>query len=168
MGQNMHQLIARLGKFPFSGEGRGNRVKSSECAAIFKAMADENRVDIVRYVARHPGVTASILLERLDIAQSTLSHHMKVLTEAQVIVVKRKGKWARYSVNIDTVDRLDRFINGLRSDRSLKARRARAVARALADGEGEGSSPEDSARVIRVDLQKETQAVEWPELIADE
>lgn len=143
-------------------------MKSVDCAAVFKAMADENRVDIVRYVARHPGVTASTLLERLDIAQSTLSHHMKVLSEAQVIVVKRKGKWARYSVNIDTVDRLDRFINGLRSDRSIKARRARAVARALADAEGEAQPGDDKTTVIRVDVAKDNQPAEWSELVAEE
>lgn len=98
-------------------------MKSVGCAAIFKALADENRVDIVRFIARHPGVTASALLDRLDIAQSTLSHHMKVLVSAGLVNVKRKGKWTHYSINVETVDRLERFLNGLRSPRSVKSRR---------------------------------------------
>ena len=80
-------------------------MKSMDGAAVFKALADENRVDIVRFIARHPGVTASALLDRLDIAQSTLSHHMKVLLSAGIVVCKRKGKWTHYSINIETVDR---------------------------------------------------------------
>ena len=98
-------------------------MKSIGCAAIFKALADENRVDIVRFIARHPGVTASALLDRLDIAQSTLSHHMKVLVSAGLVNVKRKGKWTHYSIYVETVDRLERFLNGLRSPRSVKSRR---------------------------------------------
>ena len=38
-------------------------MKSMDGAAVFKALADENRVDIVRFIARHPGVTASALLD---------------------------------------------------------------------------------------------------------
>ena len=84
-------------------------MKSMDGAAVFKALADENRVDIVRFIARHPGVTASALLDRLDIAQSTLSHHMKVLLSAGIVVCKRKGKWTHYSINIETVDRIERL-----------------------------------------------------------
>jgi DNA-binding transcriptional ArsR family regulator len=68
------------------------------------------------------------LLGRLDIAQSTLSHHMKVLADAGLVDVERSGKWTHYSINGVTVDKLDRFVNSLRSDRSLRARRARAAA----------------------------------------
>ena len=100
-------------------------MKSMDGAAVFKALADENRVDIIRSIARHPGVTASALLDRLDIAQSTLSHHMKVLLSAGIVVCKRKGKWTHYSINIETVDRIERFVGALRPARTAKSRRDR-------------------------------------------
>lgn len=102
-------------------------MKSMDGAAVFKALADENRVDIVRFIARHPGVTASALLDRLDIAQSTLSHHMKVLLSAGIVVCKRKGKWTHYSINIEMVERIERFIGALRPARSAKAHRTRPM-----------------------------------------
>jgi ArsR family transcriptional regulator len=97
-------------------------------ADVFKALADDNRVDIVRYVSRHPRTTATELLERLDIAQSTLSHHMKVLVEAKVVTSERVGKWIHYSVNPLMVDRLDRFVTALRQEKQPRGRRPRAAA----------------------------------------
>ncbi len=102
-------------------------MKSMDGAAVFKALADENRVDIVWFIARHPGVTASALLDRLDIAQSTLSPHMKVLLSAGIVVCKRKGKWTHYSINIETVDRIERFVGALRPARTAKSHRARPM-----------------------------------------
>lgn len=117
-------------------------MKSIDSAAIFKALADENRVEIVRCIARNPGVTASSLLDRLDIAQSTLSHHMKVLIGAGIVVAKRKGKWTHYSINLDAVDRLERCVTSLRTPRSLKVRAARR---------GAGQEAEQEPAVIRMD-----------------
>lgn len=96
-------------------------------AALFKALADENRIEIVKTIAKTPGVTANALLRSLNIAQSTLSHHMSVLREAKIINVIREGKWSHYYINLEAVDRIDRFANGLRSDRSQKARRLRML-----------------------------------------
>ncbi|WP_251158558.1 ArsR/SmtB family transcription factor [Caniella muris] len=118
-------------------------MKSMDGAAVFKALADENRVDIVRFIARHPGVTASALLDRLDIAQSTLSHHMKVLLSAGIVVCKRKGKWTHYSINIETVDRIERFVGALRPARPAKSHRARPM----------GEVAETETTVIRMNEQ---------------
>ena len=102
-------------------------MRPPNAATLFKALADDNRIEIVKTIARMPGITANELLRTLDIAQSTLSHHMRVLREAALVNMSREGKWSHYSLNAEAIDWLDRFVNGLRSDRSIRARRFRLL-----------------------------------------
>jgi ArsR family transcriptional regulator len=39
------------------------------------------------------------LLEKMEIAQSTLSHHMKILVESGIISARNEGKWTYYSIS---------------------------------------------------------------------
>lgn len=65
---------------------------------IFKALGDENRLQILRLLNKGE-LCGCELLTSLDIGQSTLSHHMKILSEAGLINCKKMGKWCRYSLN---------------------------------------------------------------------
>lgn len=65
---------------------------------IFKALGDENRLQILRLLNKNE-LCGCELLSSLDIGQSTLSHHMKILGEAGLINCKKVGKWCRYSLN---------------------------------------------------------------------
>lgn len=70
------------------------------CAAIFKALGDENRLHIVRLLrAADEGVCACDLLQKLDITQPTLAHHMKILCAAGLITSRKMGKRTQYSLN---------------------------------------------------------------------
>ena len=117
-------------------------MRPPDAATLFKALADDNRIEIVKTIARTPGITANELLRTLDIAQSTLSHHMRVLKEAALVTMTREGKWSHYSLNIEAIDWLDRFVNGLRSDRSQRARRFRLLNDLKKDAEDETVSRE--------------------------
>lgn len=66
-----------------------------EDAKIFKAFCDENRLMIIALL-RSGEKCACVLLEELEIAQSTLSHHMKILCESGVVGCRKKGKWTYY------------------------------------------------------------------------
>ncbi len=39
------------------------------------------------------------MLEALDISQSTLSHHMKILCDSGVVASRREGKWTHYAIS---------------------------------------------------------------------
>lgn len=65
---------------------------------IFRALGDPHRMQIIDLLAQRE-MNAGELLEPLDIVQSTLSHHMKVLTDSGVVNAVRKGKWTLYSLN---------------------------------------------------------------------
>lgn len=71
-------------------------------AAIFKALADENRIRILKLLSSGEKCACK-LLEELNITQPTLSHHMKILCDAGIVVGKREGKWMYYSICCDGV-----------------------------------------------------------------
>lgn len=72
--------------------------KYENIARVFKAFCDPNRVMIIEML-QSGEKCACKLLEDLDIVQSTLSHHMKILCESGFVDSRREGKWMHYSLN---------------------------------------------------------------------
>lgn len=69
-----------------------------EEARIFKAFCDENRLQILELL-QNGEYSASEILAGLNISQSTLSHHMKILCDSGIVSPRRDGKWIYYSIN---------------------------------------------------------------------
>ena len=67
---------------------------------IFKALCDENRVKILKYLIDGEKC-ACRLLEDLKIGQSTLSHHMKILCDSGLVTGTKDGKWMHYELSAD-------------------------------------------------------------------
>ena len=88
---------------------------SHRLTGIFKALADPNRLEIYRLVAAQPGpVCACDIVERFDLAQPTVSHHLKVLCDAGLLQGRKSGLWRFYSADPDgaqTVSRLAALIS---------------------------------------------------------
>ncbi|WP_455198743.1 ArsR/SmtB family transcription factor [Kaarinaea lacus] len=95
--------------------------KTVQLAEAFKALSNPNRLRIFLQlmnccspgtVCRADDVTKSCvgdLGEGLDIAASTLSHHIKELSRAGLIQMERRGQHIDCWVNPDTVEELNRF-----------------------------------------------------------
>lgn len=66
-------------------------------AKRFKALADSNRIQIVTLLQEGEHCACE-LLEHLHISQPTLSHHMKLLEETEVVSVVKKGQWRYYQL----------------------------------------------------------------------
>jgi ArsR family transcriptional regulator len=67
-------------------------------ARVFKAFCDENRLMILELL-RSGEKCACVLLEKLDISQSTLSYHMKILCDSGVVDSRQEGKWTHYRIS---------------------------------------------------------------------
>lgn len=65
-----------------------------------KALADENRLSIM-LALQHGEKCACVLLEELNITQPTLSHHMKLLCDSDLVVGRKEGKWMYYSISLE-------------------------------------------------------------------
>ena len=83
-----------------------------DIALVFKALADENRVHILKSL-RNGEKCACELLEELNIHQSTLSHHMKILCDAGIVTGRKDGKWMHYCICCDGVCNLRKMLKGL-------------------------------------------------------
>ena len=68
-----------------------------ENAKVFKAFCDETRLSILELL-QSGEKCACVLLEKIDVGQSTLSHHMKVLVGSGVVSARKEGKWTYYSI----------------------------------------------------------------------
>lgn len=63
-----------------------------------KALADENRLAIM-LALQHGEKCGCVLLEELNITQPTLSHHMKLLCDSDLVTGRKEGKWMYYSIS---------------------------------------------------------------------
>ncbi|NMB04025.1 MAG: winged helix-turn-helix transcriptional regulator, partial [Tissierellia bacterium] len=72
---------------------------------IYKALSDGNRLQIIKML-KDGERCACQMLEDLNITQPTLSHHMKVLIAADLVNVRKDGKWMHYSRQQDTFRQL--------------------------------------------------------------
>ena len=69
-------------------------------AKVFKAFCDEKRLMILEML-RSGEKCACHLLNNMNIGQSTLSHHMKILCESGIVKSRKEGKWTFYSISIE-------------------------------------------------------------------
>ena len=74
-----------------------------EIAQVFKAFCDENRLMILEML-QSGEKCACKLLDELNIGQSTLSHHMKILCESGVVVSRKEGKWTYYTISREGIE----------------------------------------------------------------
>ena len=69
-----------------------------QTARIFKALCDENRVQIID-ILKEGEKCACKLLEELNVSQPTLSQHMKILCDSGIVVSRKDGKWMHYRIS---------------------------------------------------------------------
>jgi len=82
-----------------------------EDARKIKALADENRLAIMMSLQQREKC-ACYLLEELNISQSTLSHHMKLLCDSGLVDYRKEGKWMHYSLSEEGVKAFREMVDG--------------------------------------------------------
>jgi ArsR family transcriptional regulator len=75
-------------------------------ASTFKALADPTRVAIVNQLACCEECCVCDLTATSDLAQPTISHHLKVLREAGLVESEGRGTWAYYRLVPEAIERL--------------------------------------------------------------
>ncbi len=89
-------------------------VDAAELAGRFAALADPVRLRVLSILAAAPEgeVCVCDFVEPLAKSQPTVSHHLKVLSDAGLVQGDRRGKWVWYSLNRDRLDQLHAAIAG--------------------------------------------------------
>lgn len=80
-----------------------------ENAKLFKTLSDPNRIKIIEILS-YGEVCACTILEKLNITQPTLSHHMKKLEETNLVIARKDGLWTYYRLNRKQIKDILQFI----------------------------------------------------------
>jgi ArsR family transcriptional regulator, arsenate/arsenite/antimonite-responsive transcriptional repressor len=78
----------------------------------FRALADPTRREILAML-RHGEITAGSLAEKFDMTKPAMSHHFKVLKDADLITSRREGQQIWYGLNTTVVQDLLTWAMGL-------------------------------------------------------
>ncbi len=70
-----------------------------QSAAVFKALSDPTRVRILKTIAHMEQMCECNIVPVFGLSQPTISYHLKVLREAELITSERRGQWVWHQVN---------------------------------------------------------------------
>ncbi len=73
-------------------------MENNDIVRVFKALCDEKRVQILKHL-QDGDKCACVLQDLVDIKQSALSYHMKILVESGIVTGSQSGKWIHYSIS---------------------------------------------------------------------
>jgi len=87
--------------------------EAERIARVFKALGDPTRIRLLSLIAAGDRGEACVcdLTEPVGLSQGTVSHHMKLLTDAGLVTREQRGRWAYYAI---TEGALEAAANALR------------------------------------------------------
>ncbi|MEJ2086820.1 MAG: autorepressor SdpR family transcription factor [Acidobacteriota bacterium] len=84
---------------------------------FFKALSDQTRREILRLLERHPRSVGEIV-DNFELSQPTISRHLSVLREADLVIDQRRGQHVIYRLNATTLtDSILEFFEDFRQPR---------------------------------------------------
>jgi ArsR family transcriptional regulator, arsenate/arsenite/antimonite-responsive transcriptional repressor len=72
---------------------------------IFKSISDKSRIRIIKMLQKKPLCVCEITAI-LKLATSTVSNHLSVLTDVNLIIGEKDGKWINYKINTNPKDNI--------------------------------------------------------------
>lgn len=103
--RNVSESVVTQEHQPASESG----MSAEQALLVFRAMADETRMEILAILEQEE-LCALELLQRVSVVQSTLSHHMKVLTESGIVSCRKDYKRIYYSICIERMKEAAAFL----------------------------------------------------------
>ena len=92
-----------------------------DVGAVFAALADPTRREVVRSLAQRPGLTASHLAGELPMSRQAVAKHLAALERAGLVTPRREGRETRYRLTPEPLGDAIAWMEevGARWDRSL-------------------------------------------------
>lgn len=92
-------------------------VPDRHLSKFFKALSDQTRREILRLLERHPRSVGEIV-DNFELSQPTISRHLSVLREADLVIDQRRGQHVIYRLNATTLtDSILEFFEDFRQPR---------------------------------------------------
>ncbi len=77
--------------------------------AVFKALNDATRREILELLQKKD-LTAGEIVEKFNISFPSISHHLDLLKQAQLVTTKKEGQYVYYSLNTTVMDDILKWI----------------------------------------------------------
>ena len=79
------------------------KIDIAKLEKISKALGDPYRVRMLDVIRNEPeGITCCEMRDMFQLAQSTVSHHLKQLVDAEILIYEKNGRFSRYWINKKT------------------------------------------------------------------
>lgn len=85
-------------------------MNNKELVKIFKAIANERRLDILRRVEKNKQLSVGVLSEQMDLSFRSVSKHLAVLTSAGLVEAKQMGLSRYYYISPDFPKQFSSFL----------------------------------------------------------
>jgi ArsR family transcriptional regulator len=82
---------------------------------VSKALGDGNRVKILHYISNKGGCgQCSDIQNVVDLAQPSISHHIKILVDSGLIEPEKEGRNHKYTLNEEMLNQYIEMLTGLK------------------------------------------------------
>ncbi len=82
---------------------------------VFKALNDTTRREILRLL-KEKDLTAGEIAEAFNISKPSISHHLDILNQAELVTFEKKGQYVIYSLNTTVLDDVMNWIITLKNE----------------------------------------------------
>jgi ArsR family transcriptional regulator len=90
-----------------------NTLKAKDIERISKALADPTRLTILQAIRKSGCMQCADIREMIDLAQPSISHHLKQLTDAGLLITHKEGRNVRYTIDNEVLGEYTRFLSSL-------------------------------------------------------
>lgn len=81
----------------------------------FKALSDSTRRQILNLL-KNGRLSAGEIGQHFDMTAATISHHLNILKEANLITVSREGKYLYYELNLSVFEEIISWLSNFKED----------------------------------------------------
>jgi ArsR family transcriptional regulator len=68
--------------------------------SVYRALSDPTRLEVFRLIAAQAApLCVCDIVDRFEVSQPTISHHLKILRDTGLVTVSRRGVWAYYAAD---------------------------------------------------------------------
>lgn len=85
---------------------------SRQESAVFRALGDDTRRDIVRGLAAAP-MAVHRIAETFDMTRPAISRHLRILKDARLVELRRSGRENVYFLRTSTLREVEEWLNGI-------------------------------------------------------
>jgi ArsR family transcriptional regulator, arsenate/arsenite/antimonite-responsive transcriptional repressor len=90
-------------------------MNAKKAEKIAKALADPNRLLIIKEIKKQKDCLYCMdINDVIDLAQPSISHHLKILTDVEIVLAEKEGRHVKYKLNNEVLDEYIDFLKSLK------------------------------------------------------